>query len=246
MKRIILLLILIVPVTLMAQRPPVEDSIVRAITDAGSPYYYPNLFSRYTSGDLTLTGDDYYFLYYGYAYQQNYNPLAPTPTQSDKILSIFESNPEPDFGQSLEIIALGKEVFKLEPFNLSNLNFLTYAYGTINDTINERINSERFRHLIAAIKSSGSGLRESSPWYVLTFATSTDIIASMGLAIGKRRVVSRTVEYIGLLKDNGKVKGYFFDFGKAYWRKPDVIPDQRRSPGWEINGIKVGRNRRGQ
>lgn len=236
--RKILLLLICTPIIAFAQRTVDNEEILAQITNGDSQYYYPRLMGRYMVGDRTLTEDDYYYLYYGYAFQDSYNPLNPAPIESSKILAIFERNPEPGFSDALEIIALAKEVMKSTPFSPTNINFLTYAYGIVGDTINERTSSEQFKKIISTIKSTGTGVKENSPWVVLSFADAGDVIASMGLQVGRRIIVSRSVEFISLTIPEGKIKGYYFDYSRVYWRKPDAIPE-KSSGGWMFNGIKL-------
>ena len=80
MLRILFLMLLILPATGMAQqRVPDNEEILAEIIDGESPHYYPHLMERYMAGDTTLTLDDYYYLYYGFVYDDNYRPLEPDP-----------------------------------------------------------------------------------------------------------------------------------------------------------------------
>ena len=53
----------------------------------------------------------------------------------------------------------------------------------------------------------------------------------MNLAAGKEKVISRTVAWMPPLVKQKGVKGYYFDFGRIYWHKPDKLPE-KRSNGW--------------
>ena len=92
MKRLLLLLLL-VP-ALAAARVPDEDMILDRTMDAQSAFYYPALMMRYNAGDATLTDEDYHYLYYGYAYRDDYKPLAVNP-DLDKML-MLASGIDPD------------------------------------------------------------------------------------------------------------------------------------------------------
>ena len=91
MKRLLLLLLLIP--ALAAAKVPDEDNIIDRTMDSESPYYYPALMLRYNAGDATLTDEDYHYLYYGYAYQDDYKPLATNP-DLDKMLMLGDSRTE--------------------------------------------------------------------------------------------------------------------------------------------------------
>ena len=236
MKPLLLLFTVLLPLVISAQRVPDNKDIQYRISDTSSPYFYPVLFERYMNGDTTLTLDDYYYLYYGYPYQDAYKPLEPI-TAEDRVLDIFARQSQPNIIESEEIIKYGKEVMKADPFSPRNLNFMTYAYGVLSDTLNGRINADRLAKVLATIESSGTGLKEDSPWHVLQFSHSVDVLAARNLDPLKRRVVTRTVEYISLMKPDGKVKGYYFDFGRVYWKRPETLPE-KRVKGFEINGIK--------
>ena len=233
----IVLLVALWPTMLMGQSAPDNDAIFRASIDQGSPYYYPPLMLRYMHGDTTLTLEDYHYLYYGYAYQPEYKPLEPI-TAADRLLDVLARHPEPDSAAAAEIIVQAREVMKSDPFSPANLNFMTYAYGLLGDKEQERLSADRFRKVTATILASGDGLSEKTPWHVLSFSHITDIIDQMQLRTKKPMIVSRSVEFVPLLVRNGKVKGYYFDYSRVYWKKPENLPT-KRVDGFEINGIKV-------
>ena len=94
--------------------------------------------------------------------------------------------------------------------------------------------------VLNAIKSSGTGLSEESPWHIIYFSHVRDFLASENIICGKERVISRTVAYTPLLVKEKGVKGYYFDFGRIYWQRPDKEPE-KRSSGWEFNGLPLKR-----
>ena len=238
MRYWMLLLSLIFVGPLSAQQaPPDNDDILMQTANSASPYYYPALFLRYMSDDSTLTAKDYYYLYYGYAYQDSYRPLEAIPAET-QLLDIFARNRHPEGDDARKIIEYGEQVMKADPFSPRNINYMTYAYGVLGDTIKERAYADKLGKILATIQSSGNGLKESTPWHVLQFSHTLDVLATMGLEAQKRQVVTRTVEYVPLVVRDGRVKGYYFDFGRVYWRKPDNLPE-KRSQGWQFNGIKI-------
>lgn len=241
MYRSLVLLLFMLFAGVVKAQPTVPDNelILREIINADSEFYYPKLFSRYTAGDTTLTDKDYFYLYYGYANQESYKPLEAIPA-ADRILEIINRNASPDKLDAQMIIELGKEVMQSDPFSPTNINFMTYAYNILGDTINEIISADRLKKVLRTIQSSGTGLKEASPWHILWFSHASDLLASKQLEILKRQVVTRSVEYIPLKVKDGDVKGYFFDFGRVYWRRPENPTRTKRVQGIEINGIKVG------
>ncbi len=236
MKKILLIALLC---CVQALTPPDDEAILRATLDAGGPRYYPALMQRYAQGDRTLTAEDFYYLYYGYVYRDEYQPLTPS-SQADSILMILEYSPEPDSIRCLEIIRLAQEVMRTDPFSPLNLNMMAYAHTILGNVEAAQLNADRVAKILATIKASGSGLTEKSPWVVLSFGHAEDVIKSLDLLPTSRRIVSRTVEYIDVgVRGQGKTKGYFFDFSRAYRNRPDQLPEPKRENGWMFNGIKL-------
>lgn len=244
-KKILILLSLPIVALITSQRvfaqqypaAPDNEAIELATMDSGSPYYYPALFMRYTSGDMSLDIEDYRHLYYGYAYRASYKPLETSPS-GDRILTILGSKPELDEQDYKDIISFAEEVFRAEPFNPGTINFLTYAYGMLGDTINERINANRLEMILETIASSGTGLTEDSPWHVLYFSHPIDVFAAKELLMRKRIVISRNVEFVSLLEPQGRLKGYYFDYGRVYWNKPEEYKG-KTSNGLQFNGTTI-------
>ncbi len=220
---------------------PDNEQILREIIDGNSKYYYPVLFARYKQGDTTITLEGYRHLYYGFPYQEDYAPLNANPAL-DKLRVLIETAGEkPTNDQLLQQIDAAKEVMVRQPFSLSNINFLSYAYATIGDVANAKINAHRFKMVVEAIRSSGTGLTEKTPLHIIDFSDAIDLLDADGVKHRDARIVSRTVEYFDFIGQFYGTKGYYFDYSRVYWRKPDVTPERPKKPGFQINGMTVGR-----
>ena len=223
-----------------AQQPPNNDSILLEITNSSSPYYYPVLMMRYELGDSTLNLSDYRHLYYGYPWQDTYKPFETPPAQ-DKILEFFAENPDLDNVPAVrlsELVGYANEVLKTEPFNPETINLLAFAYSGLGDREKEKIYYRKLQMIVAAIKSTGTGLKESSPWCIISFNHAVDLMGMMNALYKKPEIVSRSVEYVPLIAPKGKIKGYYFDFSRIYWFRPDKLPENKNS-GWQFNGIPI-------
>ena len=216
-----------------------DNEKIRVVTnDASTEYYYPALMLRYESGDTTLTLTDYHYLYYGYAFQDKYQPLEPI-TWTDKIYAVFERRDTLNVDDAVEIISLAKRVMEQDPFSPSNINYLTYAYGILGDTANEKVNADRFDKILRTIESSGTGMAEKSPWHVLWFSHAMDLITTKGYVITRRTIISRSVEYAHVDSNEQKIKGFYVDYSRLYWKRPESTPEVNSGRGFLINGIKV-------
>ncbi len=232
MKKVLLLLPLIVLVC-SGLRVPNEEDIIAKTINSDSPYYYPNLLRRYMADDTTLTAEEYHYLYYGFTYTQDYRPLVSIPAKDD-ILRIFESGGQPTYENLVRIIESAREVMKYDPFSPSNLNYLVFAYGSLGDTVNEKIFHDKFSKVIHTIDESGTGKKESSPKHVLTFSHANDFVTAQGMGVKNSQLVSNKVEYIFFNNrpESGE-RGMYFDYSRAYMVRPEDIPEQER--GWKLN-----------
>ena len=65
----------------------------------------------------------------------------------------------------------------------------------------------------------------------------TDLLAAKNIPVRESSIISRTVEYIPRVKKDEKgVKGYYFDYGRIYWKKPEQGYKRERS--WQFNNLK--------
>ncbi|UKI39697.1 MAG: DUF4919 domain-containing protein [Alistipes putredinis] len=119
---------------------------------------------RYMGGDTTLTDDDYHYLYYGYAYDPNYRPLEVTPS-SDRILEILAAVQQdtPTSEQAQSIVDAAREIMAVDPFSPKNINFMTYAYEALGDTVQARVNADRFAKIIRTIEKLGQRSERERP-----------------------------------------------------------------------------------
>lgn len=240
MKRLALLLLLL-PALAGAKTPDENDLLDRTL-DSSSPFYYPNLMMRYNAGDSTLTAEDYHYLYYGYAYQEAYKPLEVNPDLDRVYTTVAILDPELPQREHLErLVSAGTDALRRDPFNPRVLNLMAFAYGALGDGESELAYYRKLKAVLATIEASGDGLTQRTPMHILMFDHALDVLSSHDLAYGKSRVVSREVEYVPLMvprqTDDGKIRGYYFDYSRIYRNKPDNYVFKRHRT-WQFNNLK--------
>ena len=235
--RKLLVLLLFLPLMATA-KIPVEEDIIRQTLDSESPYYYPNLMLRYQSGDDSMTEEDYHYLYYGYAYQPQYRPLETNPALDRFYETLARLNVDaPADTDLLAVIEAGTEALEADPFSPQVLNFLSFAHAQRGDTAQAAAYRDKMNLVLATIESSGDGLTEETPWHILMYAHAFDLLAAKNIPVRESSIISRTVEYIPRVKKDEKgVKGYYFDYGRIYWKKPEQGYKRERS--WQFNNLK--------
>ncbi len=235
-KSILVLLAVLATVGVHAQIPD-NDCISVQIADSSSPFYYPNLMMRYKEG-AELTAEEYHYLYYGYAFQAEYKPLVANKGM-DRVQTIMAriAIDEPSVEAIDELIAAGIEAMEQDPFSPQLLNIMAYAYGTSGDKVREKAYYNRLNGILNTIAQSGDGLKEKSPMHIIMFSHGLDYIASKGWKYLKGRIISRTVEFVPFSVPHNKVKGYYFDYSRIYWNKPEGYVFKRERT-WQINNMK--------
>lgn len=148
-------------------RVPYEEEIIDKTMLSSSPFYYTNLMLKYREGVEPLSADEYYYLYYGYAYSEDYRPFLENEPLTEMLDILSRVNPEqPTVGQMEAIIERGAEALKIDPFNPKVLNIMAYAYGALDDPQREALYFAHLNGILSAIESSGTGLKEESPWHI--------------------------------------------------------------------------------
>ena len=241
MKRILLLLVALLPLVADA-KTPVEQDIIDRITDQRSPYYYLKLMMRYTNGALDLTDEDYHYLYYGFAYQDAYKPLETNPDKEEMLSLMQGMDPDKVERERLEqLLSRANAARMRDPFSPQILNVLTFVHQMLGNDAEAQRWAKHLNGVMRTIVSSGDGLTIKSPRHILMFDHALDVMAAEGLAAGDARVVSRTVEFVPLLSTQviggKKRKGLYFNFERIYRNKPEGYT-YKRERTWQFNNLK--------
>lgn len=241
LRYIVLAVALLITTPISAQQEvvvPTEDEILSNTLNTSSPYYYTNLMLKYRTGAESLTAEEYYYLYYGYYFSDEYRPFVENRAFDDLMDVMSGLNPsQPTIGQLELIIERGIASLEVDPFSPKVLNILAYAYGALGDSVREQLYFNHLNGILGAIDRSGTGLKEESPKHILMFSHAYDLLASQGYTYNEARIISRTVEYIPLTaKSHNGIKGFYFDYSRIYSRKPDDVTF-KRDRTWQFNNL---------
>ena len=237
---ILLAIALLTQIPLSAQQVivPTEEEILSNTLNTSSPYYYTNLMLKYRMGAESLTAEEYFYLYYGYFYSDEYRPFVENRAFDDLMDVMSGLNPsEPTVGQLELIVERGVASLEVDPFSPKVLNILAYAYGALGDSAREQLYFDHLNGILGAIDSSGTGLKEESPKHILMFSHAYDLLASKSYIYNEARIVSRSVEFVPLrTKSHDGTKGFYFDYSRIYSRKPDDM-SFRKDRTWQVNNL---------
>lgn len=216
---------------------PDYDRIALEIADPTSPYYYPVLYDRYRKGDTTLTVNDFRYLYYGYPEQDNYRPLLYN-TYADSLDRVFRRRIEPTPEDYRRVVYYAEKILQEQPFSMRDLNALAFAYQKLDEPELAARQFFKLRGVYDAIRTTGDGLSEKNPMFIVYLKDWEDVLNLMNARFTRSVVVSSTVLYVAVsnmpVKRN---KGYYFDYGEVYKRKPDYLEDIKKQRKLEINPL---------
>lgn len=191
---------------------PNYDLIKKNIEDKSSSFYYPKLMERMISNDTTLTLIDYRHLYFGYVFNEGYSSFHK-PKDEDQLNQFMKSH-RIDAKDYDVVIKLCKNAILENPFDLKQINFLSYLYQLKKDEVNAKIISNRFERLLEAIMSSGDGKTCSTGFHVISVADEYVFLHVFDLEMTSQSLTSDQCDYMALEKGKYKVDGIYFSIGK--------------------------------
>ncbi len=223
MKHILLSIMAVMAIALYtspanAQRLEVKkvdfDSIGTAVNDPKSKYYYPRLMEKFLSNDTVLRHEDYRHLYYGYTFQEDYDPVRMSVSDyPDNIRDLYYKK---DFTRAEcdTIIKYAELTLHDNIFDLNQMNFYIFALKKKEKNTLASIRQYKLNHLVAAILSSGNGSKEK-PWVVISVSHEYNLLNMLGFVATGHKDEGNNIDYILVeQKDKNSPEGFYFDVSR--------------------------------
>jgi hypothetical protein len=215
-RKIALLIIFIIANTCLAQQPPsftIPDykAIEKEINDKKSAFFYPALMDRLAKNDTLLNQEEFRHLYFGYVFQPKYN--AFWKSSDEKKLQQFYNKEKLDTADYDEIIKLANHSLSEFPFDLNQLNYLTYIYHLKGDENAAKITAFKFHNIINAIFSSGDGKKCETGFHVLLVEHEYVILKLFDVESKSQSLVDHC-DYLSFEKGKYQVDGIYFNIEK--------------------------------
>ncbi|MDE6049373.1 MAG: DUF4919 domain-containing protein [Paramuribaculum sp.] len=205
---------------LKIEKPNLE-AIKAATYDSSSPYYYPRLIKEFMRPDTLMKLDKFRHLYYGYMFQEDYNPYRPKAVKG--------SVPDPAENPSLtraecdSVISLCEKALDDNPFDLANMMRLISALHLKGKNNLANTWQYKLNYILMTIASSGTGLDEDNAWYVVAPQHEYVLLTAMGHKAVNHLFYAPYYEYIQIDKtDSAGTEGYYFNIKtilEEYYRK---------------------------
>jgi hypothetical protein len=187
LKRLqILFLLVIFPILAVGQELEIEPinfkKIKKEIKKKKSAFYYPAMYQRYLDLDTSLTALEFKYLYFGYSFQDTYQPYA-VPALRDSLINYLQ-RPEP-LPQEIEMSAkIAGQLLRESPFRLRETFIAAVAYEMAGNEQMSAIYFSFFERQVEAIMSSGDGLSKKSAFIVIYIPDEYEILEVLGFNFG--------------------------------------------------------------
>ena len=211
-------------------RPDLEQ-IKKETTDPKSKFYYPKLMESYLGNDTILTADDFRYLYYGYLFQEDYEPYRRSYNPGrQKELEPLYSKPNHTREECRAIMNFAEDVLADNPFDLRQLHFRVYSYGKLGKENLAKIWQQKLNSILMTIATSGTGIDPENSWIVVLPAHEYDFLNLSGFTATGQKFVEPYYDFISVTpKKDSDPKGYYFDIKailEEYYRKhPNELED---------------------
>ncbi len=203
------------------------DKIKQETLDKNSRYYYPKLVRSFKSNDTIMNFEAYRNLYYGFVFQEDYDPFRKTTFEGEKEIEELYykqdlSREECNVIEKYAIQALDDNIF-----NIDQLNYYIYALKHKKKYARAAVRQYRLDKLIAAIMSSGRGTEEE-PWVVLFLEHEYNLINFLGYVAKDHQELSGGIDCIKAVKedDNSKTRDFYFDVSRMLKEAARKYPEE--------------------
>jgi len=192
---------------------PDYELIKSEIQDSTSIFYYPNLLSRLNAFDTTLTNQDYRHLYFGFIFQEEYEPYWISPYE-EKLFKYYQSRKikEKEYDKIIELATHSINEF---PFDLRQLNILVYTYHLKGDEETSKKVAARFAGTLDAIMSSGTGKTCETGYHVISVSHEY-VILNMFQFHSKSQALIGDCDYFSLERDERNIDGIYFNIKQLF------------------------------
>ena len=221
LRTLLVTLTIALTLTAAAQRPQPPASgkfevhkvdfnhVKEVIENPNSVYFYPKLMQSFLSNDTTMSIEAYRNLYYGYTFQEDYNPFRMS-VYSNVVEQLYYKQPhsreECDSIMKYAGLSLDDNIFDLDQMQY-------FIFALKEKKRHARAAVRQFRHdrIVAAIMSSGKGTKEE-PWVVIMPSHEYNIVNMLGYVATDHRDEGNGLEYIAVQPKEGKTtQGFYFD-----------------------------------
>ncbi len=191
------------------------DEVKRAVEDENSEYYYPKMQERVLRLDTTFRGTDYFYLYYGFVFQEKYNPYGMA-TNEETFMELVKN------GAYQEAIPYGITVLAEKPASTSINYYMLLCHHKLEHADTAQWYADIYFSLLDVIYTSGDGKSMESAYVVTEVADEYQIMADLDV-MSTSQALSGVTDIITLdqksqkpAKGKKKIKKLYFNVEKPF------------------------------
>ena len=203
------------------------DKIKQETLNPNSRYYYPKLVKSFKSNDTIMNFEAYRNLYYGFMFQEDYNPFRHNDFEGkDEVEALYYKNPPLSREDCDKIARYAEMALDDNLFDIDQLNYYIYALKEKKKYARAAVRQYRLDKLIAAIMSSGRGT-EDEPWVVIFPEHEYTIINFLGYVAKDHQELDGGIDCINAVndKDPKKTRDFYFDVSQMLKETARKFPD---------------------
>lgn len=187
---------------------PDYKQIEKNVQKKNSPFYWPDLFKRFNSGDTSLTLQELHHFYFGFTFQDDYSPYSGSG-DTEKARELYGK--EADEKNLKELLKVTKESLSRNPFDMEMINLQLYSYDKLGDKENFDRVLYQLRWIYDVILSSGDGTSKENCFYVIFVSHEYKVINYLEFEFGGSQSLIEHYDYLELEKNEYDIEGFYFD-----------------------------------
>ena len=186
MKRLFILLAIITTVTLASAQMRLDLSIIKDIVK-NEQQYYKDIVEVFNSDDPYIRIDDIALVYYGYAFQPEYNPVSD---ENEKLMKKYIE--EDNYPKLYETC---KKILSYNPASLEALFYAWISASTLGKSEDEYLSYvNKYQNIVTMIKEYGNGKSTESAYHIVHPKDQQHVMLSLGIEdIGSRTLDMETL-----------------------------------------------------
>ena len=203
------------------------DKIKQETLNPYSRYYYPKLVKSFKSNDTIMNFEAYRNLYYGFIFQEDYNPFRHNEFEGkDEVEALYYKSTPLSREECDKIARYAEMALDDNLFDIDQLNYYIYALKEKKKYARAAVRQYRLDKLIAAIMSSGRGT-EDEPWVVIFPEHEYTIINFLGYVAKDHQELEGGIDCIKTVsdKDPKKTRDFYFDVSQMLQETARKFPD---------------------
>ena len=188
---------------------PNYETIQSNIENTSGPLFYDILMNNYMSGDTSFTNNELVHLYFGFVFDDSYNPFVEPSGVSDMKEKLQTFN-----GSSSELNALintCNSILNVNPFHTNTLNYLIHFHTMAGNEDLKILQIKKLRMIEKAIRLTGNGMTDNFPFHIINQQHENFILSCFNLVYDGGQTMTEHIEFLDVTPNNKNIERFYFD-----------------------------------